>query len=246
MDESLYLDGFTRRLRRAGLPRDYVQSAAEELRDHLEDVREAHGPANADRLGDGRELAASYIAGYRSSSMIGRHPFASLFLGGAAVAGACQLLGMMAWFGLCSVSAQRAGARIVEQGGATAQSPPELIVGGWSTVQIVNVLAVALAVPVMLRVARYAGRGRAGVCLAMFWPSLFAPCTPITLMVPVGAPASSSFAFTYGLAWGEVLLPPLMAAIVPLWVGVLLARRWSSRSSSNRETSTSPTPKRCR
>jgi hypothetical protein len=236
MEGSRFLDDFARRLRRAGLPRDYVRSAAEELRDHLEDAREMDGSADIDRLGGCRELAAAYVEGYRNSSMIGRYPFASLFVGGAAISAACQLLGMAVWFGLCSVTAPRAGAGILERGGATVQSPSVMGVGGWSTVQIVNVLSVALAVPVMLSVARAAGRGRAGLCLALFWPSLFAPCTPITLLVPVGAPAPNAFAFTYGLAWGEILLPPLMAVLVPVRIGVLLAR---SRSSSKTTTNIS-------
>src|SRR5262245_33275479 len=110
MEESRYLDELTRRLRRAGLPRDYVRSAAEELRDHLEDARREHGTADTDRLGGCRELAASYIEGYRNGSIVGRYPFVSLFLGGAAISAACQLLGMAMWFGLCGASAPRNGA----------------------------------------------------------------------------------------------------------------------------------------
>lgn len=229
MDELRYLDDFSRRLRRAGLPRDYVRSTVEELRDHLEDARVAHGVADIDRLGDCEVLAASYIESYRSSSMIGRYPFASLFIGGAAVSAACQLLGMLVWYALCSATSPRAGAWILGQD-AAAQSPPAMRVGGWSSVQIVNVVSVALALPILLRAARAAGRGRAGICLALFWPALFAPCTPITLRVPVGAPALETFEFTYGLAWGEVLLPPLMAVLVSLRIGMLMARRWSDRA----------------
>src|SRR4051812_20386855 len=110
MDVSRYLDDFTRQLRRAGLPRDYVRSAAEELRDHLEDARERQGAPDADRLGGCQDVAASYIASYRNSSFIGRYPFVSLFIGGAAISAACQLLGMAVWFGLCSLTAPRAGA----------------------------------------------------------------------------------------------------------------------------------------
>jgi hypothetical protein len=227
MDESQYFDDFTRQLRREGLPRDYVRSAADELRDHLEDTREEHGAPDVDRLGGCRELAASYIDSYRNSSVIGRYPFVSLFIGGAAIAAACQLLGMIAWYNLCSRLAPRAGALIVDLGGAAAQGPSVLRVGGWSAVQLVNVLSVALAVPIMLRFARLSGRGRAGICLALFWPLLFAPCTPITVMVPVGAPAPNTFEFTYGLAWGEVVLPPLMAVTVLLRFVVLMVRRWS-------------------
>jgi hypothetical protein len=101
MDVSLYLDYFTCQLRRAGLPRDYVRSAAEELRDHLEDAREGNSTPDVGRLGGCRELAASYIESYRNSSVIGRYPFVSLFIGGAAIAAACQLLGMIAWYNLC-------------------------------------------------------------------------------------------------------------------------------------------------
>jgi hypothetical protein len=233
MDVSRYLDDFTRQLRRAGLPRDYVRSAAEELRDHLEDAREREGTPDTDRLGGCQDLAASYIESYRSSSVIGRYPFVSLFLGGAAISAVCQLLGMIAWYTLCSMSAPRAGALILDPGGATAQGPMVLRVGGWSAVQLMNMLSVAVAVPIMLRLARLSGRGRVGICLALFWPLLFAPCTPITLMAPVGAPAPNTFEFTYGLAWGEILLPPLMAVIVPLRIGVLMAQRWPFRLSPN-------------
>ena len=79
--------------------------------------------------------------------------------------------------------------------------------------------------------AQAAGRGRAGICLALFWPALFAPCTPITLMVPVGAlPWTPSSSLRPGLGRGPAAAID-GGARAPA-SGVLMARRWTFRPSS--------------
>ena len=73
------------RLAKHGLPPHYVQRFAEELSDHLEDLKEENMSTEADaysRLGQPEQVADAAVAAYRRRSFLGRHPAAAFLVFG--------------------------------------------------------------------------------------------------------------------------------------------------------------------
>jgi hypothetical protein len=78
-----WLDEVLRRLTKRGLPPNYVQRFAEELSDHLEDIKEENMNTEADaysRLGKPEQVADAAVAAYQRHSFLGRHPMAAFLV----------------------------------------------------------------------------------------------------------------------------------------------------------------------
>lgn len=80
-----WLDEVLRRVTRQGLPPSYVQRFAEELSDHLEDLKEENMGKEAElrsRLGQPEQVAEAAVVAYRRRSFLGRHPTAAFLVFG--------------------------------------------------------------------------------------------------------------------------------------------------------------------
>lgn len=78
-----WLDEVLSRLTIHGLPSNYVKRFAEELSDHLEDLKEENMSTEADaysRLGKPEQVAEAAVAAYRRRSFLGRHPIAAFLV----------------------------------------------------------------------------------------------------------------------------------------------------------------------
>lgn len=86
------LDGLHARLRRRGLPAEYVGRLVRELEDHLEDLSKEKDfsmekeeamskEALQERIGDTEELAEAAVSEYRKRTVFGRHPVLTFVVG---------------------------------------------------------------------------------------------------------------------------------------------------------------------
>jgi hypothetical protein len=81
MESQPWLDSVRQRLARHDLPPSYAQRFTEELRDHLEDLKEENMEADAiSRLGEPEQVADNAVAAYRRRSFLGRHPVAAFLV----------------------------------------------------------------------------------------------------------------------------------------------------------------------
>lgn len=80
-----WLDEVLDRLAKRGLPSNYVARLAEELSDHLKDVKEEAMGEEGDvclRLGKPDQVANAAVAAYRRRGFLGRYPIAAFFVFG--------------------------------------------------------------------------------------------------------------------------------------------------------------------
>ena len=78
-----WLDEVLARLARRGLPPNYVRRFAEELSDHLDDLKEENMSKAVDvvsRLGKPEQVAEAAVTAYRRRSFLGRHPTAAFLV----------------------------------------------------------------------------------------------------------------------------------------------------------------------
>lgn len=78
-----WLDEVRERLADQGLPPNYVQRLADELSDHLEDIKAENMGMKSDaysRLGQSEQVAEAAVTAYRRRSFLGRHPTAAFLV----------------------------------------------------------------------------------------------------------------------------------------------------------------------
>jgi hypothetical protein len=248
-----WLDEVLSRLANQGLPPDYVRRFAEELSDHLEDLKSDNNlksgigkedamSTEADvvsRLGKPEQVATAAVAAYRQRSFPGRHPTAA-FLVFAVSPVAVQII----QFVLCLL-AIRLTTMIADQFGVFSDGgryvPPSfLTVGAFSYVtDLACILVPTIVAGVLYRkLADQLGGGRKWMLAS------FAVLAAMTLLpcwcIRIGADAAGHAHIASGLsvpflssAYGWLSICSnawdLVQAAVPLAIGWWFLRRLRSR-----------------